>query len=90
MLGIAGSSLIMLHPLKTMNIDQTISDLSALSVDQRLRIVQRLWDSIPRETEVTVSDDQRAELDRRIAAHEVDPESAISRDELERRLTDNH
>jgi putative addiction module component (TIGR02574 family) len=72
-----------------MNIDQTISDLSTLSVDERLRIVQKLWDSIPRETEVTLSPDQRAELERRIAAHEADPESAISRDELERRLKDD-
>ncbi len=72
-----------------MNIDQTISDLSALSVDERLRIVQKLWDSIPPETEVTVSPDQRTELDRRIAAHEADPESAISRDELERHLKDD-
>ena len=72
-----------------MNIDQTISDLSALSVDERLRIVQKLWDSIPPETEVTVSPDQRTELDRRIAAHEADPESAISPDELERRLKDD-
>jgi putative addiction module component (TIGR02574 family) len=72
-----------------MNIDQTISDLSTLSVDERLRIVQRLWDSIPPETDVTVSPDQRAELERRVAAHEADPESAISRDELERRLKGN-
>lgn len=69
-----------------MNIEQTISDLSALSVDDRLRIVQELWDSIPAETEVTVSPDQRAELERRIAAHDANPDSAISRKELERRL----
>ena len=69
-----------------MNIEQTVASLSALPVDERLRIVQRLWDSIPPETEVSVSPEQQDELDRRVAAHESDPESAISRDELERRL----
>ena len=57
-------------------------------VDDRLRLVQLLWDSIPAETEVTVSDDQQIELNRRIAAHDADPDSAISREELERRLKD--
>ena len=72
-----------------MNIDQTISDLFNLSVDDRLPIVQKLWDSIPPDTEVTVSPDQRAELERRIAAHDADPNSAVSRDEIERRIQSN-
>ena len=63
-------------------------DLTLLPIDDRLRIVQALWDSIPAETEVTVSPEQQRELDRRIAAHEADPSSAIGRDELERRLRD--
>ena len=69
-----------------MDIQQTLADFASLPVDDRLRIVQLLWDSIPPETEVTVSPDQQRELDRRIAAHDADPSSAISRHELERRL----
>ena len=68
-----------------MDIQQTLADLTALPVGDRLRLVQLLWDSIPAETEVTVSRDQQTELDRRTAAH---PGSAISREELERRLKD--
>ena len=71
-----------------MDIQQTLADLSALSIDDRLQLVQLLWDSIPAEAEVTVSDDQQIELNRRIAAHDADPESAISREDLERRLKD--
>ena len=67
-----------------MNIQQTISDLSALSVDERLHIVQELWNSIPAEAELAVTPDQRKELERRVAAHDADPGSAITRDELER------
>jgi len=69
-----------------MDIQQTLADFASLPVDDRLRIVQLLWDSIPPETEVTVSPDQQHELDRRIVAHDADPSSAISRRELERRL----
>ena len=38
-----------------MDIQQTLADLATLPVDDRLRIVQFLWDSIPPDTEVTVS-----------------------------------
>lgn len=69
-----------------MNIEQTISDLSRLSVEDRLRIVQELWDSISSDSEVTVSSDQQAELKRRIAAHHANPDSAISKEELEQLL----
>jgi putative addiction module component (TIGR02574 family) len=71
-----------------MDIQQTFANLSGLPVDDRLRLVQLLWDSIPAETDVKVSDDQQIELNRRITAHDADPDSAISREELERRLKD--
>ncbi len=71
-----------------MDIQQTLTDLAALPVNDRLRLVQLLWDSIPAETEVVVSHDQQIELDRRVAAHDADPSSAIGREELERRLED--
>ena len=71
-----------------MDIQQTLADLSALPIDDRLRLVQLLWDSIPAEAEVGVSDDQQIELNRRIEAHDAAPDSAISREELERQLKD--
>ncbi len=71
-----------------MDIQQTLADLSTLPIDDRLRLVQLLWDSIPAEAEVTVSDEQRIELNRRIAAHDADPDSAMNREDLERRLKD--
>lgn len=30
-----------------MNVDQTISDLSTLSVGDRLRVVHAIWDTLP-------------------------------------------
>jgi len=71
-----------------MDLQQTLADLTTLPVDDRLRIVQLLWDSIPSDTDVTLSRHQQIELERRVAAHEMDPDSAISRAELDRRLKD--
>jgi putative addiction module component (TIGR02574 family) len=71
-----------------MNIDQTISDLAALPVNDRLRVVHALWDTLADDVEIPVSPEQQAELNRRIAAHESDPSTAITHDELMRRLKD--
>jgi len=71
-----------------MNLQQTIHDLTSLNVEDRVRIAQSLWDSIPPETEVTVSAEQKQELMRRLAEHDANPESSISLEELQRQLKD--
>ena len=50
-----------------------------------------LWESLDdsqREAELTLTPDQAAELDRRLAEHLADPSSAIPWDEVRRKLTD--
>jgi putative addiction module component (TIGR02574 family) len=47
-----------------------------------------LWDSIPPDEPVEVSPEQRAELQRRIAAHERAPEQLLTWDEVLDRLRD--
>ncbi len=69
-----------------MDINQTILELSNLPITDRVRVVQAIWDSLPGDADLGVSPAQQAELDRRIAAHDADPDSAISRDELQRLL----
>lgn len=69
-----------------MNVDQTISDLSALPIDDRLRVVHAIWDTLPDDVDLSTTPEQQAELDRRLAAHRDDPSSAISHDELMRRI----
>ena len=49
--------------------------LRDLPVDQRLRLVEELWDSIAADQEaLPLTDEQRAELDRRLDAYEADGE----------------
>ena len=47
--------------------------LRELPVDQRIKLVEELWDSIASDQKVLpLSDEQKAELDRRLDAYEVD------------------
>ena len=62
-----------------------------MTPEQRLRHVQALWDRIAENPDdVPVTDAQRDELDRRLAAHRADPDAAlpwaaVKRDILQRR-----
>jgi len=42
------------------DISQALTELTALPIHDRLRVVESLWDSIPADTPVEVSPEQRA------------------------------
>jgi putative addiction module component (TIGR02574 family) len=49
-------------------------DILSLSVSERIQLVQDIWDSIVEVPEsVTLTDEQKAELDRRLDAYHKDP-----------------
>jgi putative addiction module component (TIGR02574 family) len=61
-------------------------DYRSLSVDERLELVGDSWDSIADEANANadllpLSEEQKAELDRRVAAYEADPSAGIPMDE---------
>ena len=56
-----------------MDIGETLSELTSLPVTDRLRVVESLWDSIESDTPVSLSPEQRDEINRRIEAHEANP-----------------
>ena len=65
-------------------------DYRKLSIPERLDLVEDIWDSIAQDAQaLALTEEERAELDRRWADHERDPSSAIPwetvRDELFRR-----
>ena len=60
-----------------MDINETLSQLTSLPVTDRLRVVESLWDSIESDTPVSATSEQRAEINRRIKAHETNPDSRI-------------
>ncbi|HEV3075573.1 MAG TPA: addiction module protein [Thermoanaerobaculia bacterium] len=64
-----------------------VADLFELPVAERLRLVELLWDSIAAEPEaVPITDELKAELDRRLADFEADPESGSPWEEVRSRI----
>ena len=62
-------------------------DYRKLSIPERLELVEDIWESIAQDADVfPLSEEQRAELDRRLEAHQRDPESAIPWTEVRREL----
>ena len=65
----------------------SVSDLLHLSVAERIQLVEDLWDSIATEPEaMELTEAQRQEIDRRLAEHDANPESAIPWEEVRARL----
>lgn len=61
----------------------TVDDLRALSVGERLRLVEELWDMIAASPDdLPITDVQRKELDRRIEAMNADPSAGRPWDEV--------
>ena len=66
-----------------------LSELLKLPADARADLAMALWESLSdaeRETEMALTPDQLAELDRRWDEHLDDPASAIPWDEVRRRM----
>ncbi len=65
----------------------SIDDLRKLSIPERIELVEDLWDSIAANSDsLVLTEAQAAELDRRLAAHDADPDEGIPWPELRDRL----
>ena len=64
-------------------------ELAGLPLDERLEIVEAIWNSIEAEGDnLPLTDWQARELDRRIAAHAADPTSGEQWSVVRKRLLD--
>ncbi|NET57560.1 MAG: addiction module protein [Symploca sp. SIO2E6] len=55
----------------------------ALSIDDRIWLVQALWDSISAELEqLKLIEAQQQELSRRLADHQINPQSVVSWEDI--------
>jgi putative addiction module component (TIGR02574 family) len=65
-----------------------LSELFKLSVAERIQLVEDLWDSIAADTEALppLTEEQIAEIERRLAEHEKNPERAHPWEEVRERL----
>lgn len=66
---------------------KNLSELLELPVDQRVQLVEAIWDSLVEIPDaVPISDAVREELDRRLAAYYEDPSSARPLGEIKEEL----
>ena len=63
----------------------TPADITRLSPDERLRLIEQLWDSLDEE-HVPLSPVQAAELEHRLASFDEDSAQAVSWDDLKAEL----
>jgi putative addiction module component (TIGR02574 family) len=65
-----------------------IKDILKLSVNDRIHLVQTIWDSISKDTEnLDISDYQKEVLDERLEAHESNPDELVSWEELKENVS---
>jgi len=70
-----------------MDINTTLAEISALPIDERIHIVQAIWDGIAAEqAPFGLTDDQKAELDRRLADLDANPDNVLTWEEVKARL----
>lgn len=73
----------MLPDLQSLGIDR-------LSLPDRLRLVEAIWDSIAAEaSSLDIPQSHKDELDRRLADDDANPETGIPWPEVKRRLLEN-
>jgi putative addiction module component (TIGR02574 family) len=66
-----------------MDISATLAEIKTLSVNERVHLVQEIWDSISAESDqLELTELQKQELSRRLADHTVNPDAVISWEEV--------
>jgi putative addiction module component (TIGR02574 family) len=71
----------------TMNPTAKALGIDRLSVDERLRLVEAIWDSIAESVDsMALPESHKAELDRRLAAMDANPTAGSSWEEVKGRL----
>lgn len=64
-----------------------VAEILELPVNERIRLVELIWESIAAvPEEVPVSDELRADLDRRLAEFEANPEAGVPWEEVRERI----
>jgi putative addiction module component (TIGR02574 family) len=67
-----------------MAVDLQALGIDRLSVAERIELAQAIWDSIAAEVErAPLTEAQRQEVDRRLAAHKANPQAAIPWEQVE-------
>jgi putative addiction module component (TIGR02574 family) len=73
-----------------MDLTATLNEITALSVEERIRFVQAIWDSIAAEEAYpNLTAAQKQELDRRITDYELNPDNVLTWGEIKASIKGN-
>jgi len=66
-----------------MDLSTTLAEIRSLSIDERIRLVEAIWDSIASEPgQPKLTEAQERELERRLKAQAADPEDVVACEEV--------
>ncbi len=66
-----------------MDITATLNEIATLSIEDRIRLVQAIWDSIAAEQAYPdLTEQQKRELDNRIDDYEMNPDNVLTWEEI--------
>lgn len=64
-----------------------LDEIKQLDFAERIQLVEDLWDSVAAQaTELPLTEAQRAELDRRLAMHQTNPERGVTLNSIAEKL----
>jgi putative addiction module component (TIGR02574 family) len=64
-----------------------LDEIKRLSIAERIELMEQIWETItPQADQIELTEAQRRELDRRLAALEADPDAGSSWDEVKQRI----
>ncbi len=67
-----------------------VSEILQLSVAERIQIVEDIWDSISESPQnLSLSDAEKAELDKRLESYNQNPNEGIERETLKKNLSES-
>jgi putative addiction module component (TIGR02574 family) len=69
-----------------MSIEQTVSAIARLPIEEQLQIVHQIWNRLGSENVSSLTDSQQGELDQRMQKYRKNPESALTEDQLRQKL----
>lgn len=69
-----------------MTVEQAISDISLLPLDDQLKVVQAIWDRLPESSTLALSDAARSELVRRVAIYTAAPTTLMTEAQLRAKM----
>ena len=67
-----------------MDLTATMNEIATLNVDERMRLIEAIWDSFESESdEPALTDAQKAELERRLSAYRASPNDVFPAEHVE-------